>query len=82
MRKKLFQDLVGGIKEAGQIHRGEIAPSREFVVGAADIQATGNRLESMLLEGLDSGKPIDVTPDYWAGKKARLARARRRAEGF
>jgi hypothetical protein len=40
VRKKPFQDLVGSIKEAGRIHRGEIAPSREFVVGAADYRYT------------------------------------------
>ncbi len=79
MRKKLFQDLVGSIREAGRIHRGEIAPSREFGLGAADIQAAGDRLEGMLLEGLDSGKPKVVTQKYWEEKKARLARASRRA---
>ncbi len=81
MRKKVFQDLVESIREAGRIHRGEIAPSREFVLGAADIQATGDRLEGMLLEGLDSGKPKVVTRKYWEEKKARLARARKRIGG-
>lgn len=82
MRKKVFQDLVESVKEAGRIHRGEIAPSREFVLGAADIQADGDRLECMLLEGLDSGKPKVVTRKYWEEKKARLARARRRIGGY
>ena len=33
-----------------------------------------DRLESMLLEGLGSGKPTVATPDYWEGKKTRSAR--------
>ena len=30
------------------------------------------RLEALLLEALDSGKPIKVTPEYWENKKASL----------
>lgn len=30
MKKELFDDLVASIKEAGQIHRGEMPGSREF----------------------------------------------------
>jgi antitoxin ParD1/3/4 len=30
------------------------------------------RLEALLLEGLDSGPPITVTPEYWEQKRARL----------
>ncbi len=33
---------------------------------------TQQRVESLLLEGLESGKPIPVTPEYWKEKKARL----------
>jgi hypothetical protein len=33
----------------------------------------------MLLEGLDSGKPIEVTPAYWQKKKGRIPKAPRRA---
>ena len=29
-------------------------------------------IESLLLEGLNSGKPIPVTPEYWKEKKSRL----------
>lgn len=29
-------------------------------------------LEELLLKGLDSGQPIDVTPEYWEKKKAVL----------
>ena len=30
------------------------------------------RIDVMLLEGLDSGQPIPVTPEYWEEKKRRL----------
>lgn len=30
------------------------------------------RVDGLLLEGLDSGGPIEVTPEYWEKKKRRL----------
>jgi antitoxin ParD1/3/4 len=27
------------------------------------------RLEALLLESLDSGKPIEITPEYWERKR-------------
>ena len=30
------------------------------------------KLEAFLLEGLNSGKPIDVTPEYWEKKRQQL----------
>ncbi len=30
------------------------------------------RLDALLLEGLDSGEPMAVTPEYWEEKKRRL----------
>jgi len=30
------------------------------------------KLEALLLEGLNSGKPIDVTPEYWEKKRQQL----------
>jgi len=30
------------------------------------------RLEELLLEGLDSGKPVEVTPEYWKELRARV----------
>jgi len=32
------------------------------------------RIDTLLLEGLDSGQPIPVTADYWAEKKRRLTK--------
>ena len=39
----------------------------------ADQEKAGERLDARLLEGLDSGEPIAVTPDYWEEKKRTLA---------
>lgn len=35
-------------------------------------KATQERIEALLLEGLDSGEPIEVDDKYWANVKARL----------
>ncbi len=37
------------------------------------------RIDRKLLAGLESGEPIEVTPEYWEKKKQEL-RARHRAE--
>jgi putative transcriptional regulator len=44
MKKKLFDDLVESIREAGKIHRGEMSPSRKFVFAPVDIKAIRKRL--------------------------------------
>ena len=31
------------------------------------------RIDTLLLEGLDAGKPVAVTPEYWEEKKRRLS---------
>jgi antitoxin ParD1/3/4 len=33
---------------------------------------TEERVDALLLEGLDSGPPIPVTPEYWEEKKRKL----------
>ncbi|MBV9067517.1 MAG: helix-turn-helix domain-containing protein [Acidobacteria bacterium] len=45
MKKQLFDELVESIKEAGQIHRGEIRPSREFAFEAQDVRAIREKLQ-------------------------------------
>jgi len=44
MKKQLFDELIESIKEAGQIHRGEIQASREFVFDAQDVRAIRAKL--------------------------------------
>jgi putative transcriptional regulator len=45
MNKQLFDELVESVKEAGEIHRGELQPSREFVVDAQDVRAIRQKLQ-------------------------------------
>lgn len=66
-----------------QTRRGGYGTASEYLralIRDAQKRQAEDRLESMLLEGIGSGTPIDVTPDYWEGKNARLARAPRRAK--
>jgi antitoxin ParD1/3/4 len=39
------------------------------------------KLETLLLEGLNSGRPIDITPEYWENKRQQLLRRHPRAKG-
>lgn len=32
-----------------------------------------DRLEDLMIEGQDSGDPIEITPEYWAEKKRRFS---------
>lgn len=45
MKKKLFNELVESIKEAGSIHRGEAEPSRRFVFEPQDVSAIRMKLK-------------------------------------
>ena len=38
------------------------------------------RLEALLLEGLDSGEGIEVTPEFWKELRAELVERRRKAK--
>lgn len=35
-------------------------------------QQAQDKLEALLLEGLNSGDPIEITPEYWEQKRKRL----------
>jgi antitoxin ParD1/3/4 len=39
------------------------------------------RIDTLLLEGLDSGQPIPVTPEFWEEKKRRLTERLSKAFG-
>src|SRR5690349_14215480 len=45
----------------------------ELVVREAQRMAVSRRLEELVREGLESGEPIEVTPEWWARKRAELA---------
>jgi antitoxin ParD1/3/4 len=58
-----------------QVAAGGYSTASEYVrelIRADQKQKARQKLEALLLEGLDSGEPIEVTPQYWQEKKARL----------
>jgi len=66
-----------------QTRRGGYGTASEYLrtlIRDAQKRQAEDRLEGMLLEGMDSGKSIEITPDYWEGKKACLARVPRRTK--
>ena len=42
------------------------------LIRADEKRRAQERLETLLLEGLESGKPIEITPEYWQKKRAKL----------
>ena len=42
------------------------------LIRADQKRRTEERIDALLLEGLDSGQPIPVTPEYWEEKKRKL----------
>ena len=40
-----------------------------------------DRLETLLLEGLNSGEPIQITPEYWDNKRRQLIERHARKTG-
>ena len=60
MNKDDFGKLLGSVKEAGRIRRGQVAPSRAFEVKPEDVKAIRDRLgmtqvEFALLIGVSPG---------------------------
>ena len=41
----------------------------------------GEKLEAMLLEGINSGEPIEATPEYWEHKRHQLIERHSRKSG-
>lgn len=58
-----------------QVAKGGYSAPDEYLcdlVREARERAVEEHLEKLLLEGLDSGDPIEVTPEYWREKRAKL----------
>ena len=45
MKKRLFDELVESIRQAGKIHRGEEGPSRKFVFEPEAVRAIREKLD-------------------------------------
>jgi putative transcriptional regulator len=50
MKKEQFEELVGSIREAGRILRGEAKPSREFTYTPRDVRKIRNKLRKSQTE--------------------------------
>ncbi|MFZ2224022.1 MAG: NadS family protein [Candidatus Deferrimicrobium sp.] len=70
MRKKLFDDLVGSIREAGKIRRGEIRPSREFVYSPENVKEIRARLKKSQSEfALMIGVSVSTLRNWEQGRR-------------
>jgi len=80
MKKKLFDDLVESIREAGKIHRGEMSPSRKFVFAPMDIKAIRKRLNRSQEEfALMIGVSVATLRNWEQGRRSPEGPARARA---
>lgn len=58
-----------------QIANGTYSTASEFVrelIRQAQKQTAQERLEAALLEGLESGEPLPVTPEFWQERRKEL----------
>jgi antitoxin ParD1/3/4 len=63
-----------------QIAQGGYSTASEYIrdlIRQAQKQAAQEKLDSLLLEGLASGEPIEVTDQWWQEKQERLTKLRR-----
>jgi len=45
-------------------------------------QRAEQKLEALLLEGLNSGDPIEITPEYWERQRAQLVERHKKKTGI
>ena len=68
-----------------QIRRGRYGNASEYVrdlIRRDQERLTQDRLEQLLLEGLESGESTDATPEFWeATRREVIARVTERAKG-
>jgi antitoxin ParD1/3/4 len=58
-----------------RVSQGGYSSVSEYVrdlIRADQKRKTEERIDALLLEGLDSGTPLAVTPEYWEEKKRKL----------
>ena len=63
-----------------QIAQGGYSTASEYIrdlIRQAQKQAAQEKLDSLLIEGLESGKSIEVTDRWWQEKQQRLVELRR-----
>lgn len=63
-----------------QIALGGYSTASEYIrdlIRQAQKQAAQEKLDSLLIEGLESGEPIEITDEWWQAKQERLIKLRR-----
>nr|WP_216595527.1 type II toxin-antitoxin system ParD family antitoxin [Myxosarcina sp. GI1] len=73
MNISLPEDLQLFIDE--QIAGGNYSTASEYIhylIRQAQQQAERERIETLLLEGLESGESVEMTDEWWEAKRARL----------
>jgi antitoxin ParD1/3/4 len=58
-----------------QVAQGGFSTASEYIrqlVREDQKRAAKERLESLLMEGIESGPAVEITDEYWAEKKAKL----------
>jgi antitoxin ParD1/3/4 len=66
MNISLPQEMREFVEE--QLRAGGYSTASEYIrelIRNAQKEKARARLEALLLEGLDSGEPIEITPEYW-----------------
>jgi len=74
MNIALPESLKSFVQE--QVSTGGYSSVSEYIrelIRADQNRRAAQRIDTLLLEGLSSGAPIEITPDYWEMKKQRLA---------
>ena len=64
-----------------QIAQGGYSTASEYIrdlIRQAQKQAAQEKLDNLLLEGLESGESIEVTDEWWQEKQERLVKLRRK----
>ena len=69
--------LPSSLKEfvEAQVHKSGFSTPSEYIrnlVRDDQKRRAEEKLEALLLKGLNSGKPIEITPEYWEKKRTQL----------
>lgn len=64
--------------DSGPLEDDEIARAGDDLFAFLDSE---ERLEALLLEGLNSGAPVEVTAEYWERKRVDLVARHRKRDG-
>jgi putative transcriptional regulator len=77
MKKQLFEELLESMKQAHRIHRGEVAPSREYVFKPQDVRAIREKLGKSQAEfSRMIGVSIDTLQNWEQGRRQPVGPAR------